>query len=250
MTNSTVKLEKVGLNDPRKFSALKTATTKAQEAEYKAEERITTIARRFAGDVSASKTATDPETGAEYYNLVRDNYLSLYGPVRGEEKCRNFMTTALRELKAVGFIHKPIKEKNADGSIKRYLAVNILIYKAPEPKPEPEKETAKKEPAAIASQVPAGTDSKATEAATGKHGADLMPRIVADALQRCGMTAGQLLAIVAGMVPVADLDAAMLAIGYVSQDAAQDAVDKAVKAAKAEKVAAARRRKAGKAGAQ
>lgn len=242
MTNQ---VKNVGFNNARSVSAFVKAACGHVDKLASVHGMISADAEKCAALFAASGTATEPRIPADAFNTIYARYVEQFEPADARRMWNSFQRTAQEKTKARGFRFKAEKE-TANGL--RYLAVNVFDYVAPEPKPEPEKETAKKETAPIASAVPAGADTTATETATGKHGADLMPRILRDALQRTGMSAAQLLAMVAGMVPVSELDAAMLALGYVSQDAAQDATDKAVKAAKAEKVTAARRRVAKRTG--
>lgn len=140
-------------------------------------------------------------------------------------------TTSTREFGKLGmvvkFTGKQIK-KLADNE-PRFDGVDL------QDKPVPKKRTASK--TVDNSQAATG----ATNTATGQHGIDVMEKTIRDKLAATDTTAAQLLKLVAGMVPVTELDAVMLELGYISQDAASDLQDGAVKAYKAEQAAAKRR---------
>lgn len=145
----------------------------------------------------------------------------------------SFRTMLRKETKEHGIVLDVYPVRGASiGS--RYLAKQIKLSGVAA--------TATVEPVEpIASENTAGNsqqDISATAAATGKHGIELAENVISQLIKNKDVTAAQLLAHVASLIPVDQLDKAMLLLGYVSADVAETMVTDALAA---EKTAAATR---------
>jgi hypothetical protein len=199
--------------------------------------KITTDCRKLAVSIAATGTATEPANLARVYNRFSAEYLKGFGEDNGKKRWNSFITTLLRESKKLGFVPKAQKEKDNGGTLK-YTAVNVVAWI----------ETKKEETETDSKNQNGKTEKAATVTATAAHGVETLETAIQAKLAATDTTAAQLLKLVAGMVPVAELDAVMRELGYISMDQAAEDTDKALvkEKAAAKRRNAARRKTASK----